>query len=516
MPIVGIDFGTTTSAVAIAENGEARLLPDASGRTLLPTVVYLPENKAPVVGVAARNRLNLAPERSFAGIKRFLGLNYRSPAAEQLAHLFGVKLHRGPDDLAAFRVDDRLWSAADLTREVFSVLRQTATQRLGNDGIRAVVTVPAGFSYNQRTALLDAAENAGIQIEQLMNEPTAAAIAYGLNTRIGQRIAVFDLGGGTFDFTILEVQRSAFEVLSTTADPMLGSSDIDGAIAAHMADALRQQHGLVVPRDKMGRLRPAAERMKIELSSALRSSASVAARWVGVQSNAVYEVSITRDELEHLARPLIAKCMSLVKSGLRAADMDAHQIDEIILVGGGALMPLVQHMNHEFFGREPLHRIDPERVVAIGAALWAEDRQEDATTDAPKPLSTTHRLHDRSAIGLGIETIAGLIDYIIPANARVPARGVRKFTTSSDYQESIRLKVYQGTARRAENCEPIGELLLDGLPRVPRGETSVTVTFVLDSNGLVLVSAVDSLSGVAREASLQSTLHPEPKSQTPP
>lgn len=504
MPIVGIDFGTTTSAVAIAENGVARLLEDASGRALLPTVVYLPENRSPVVGVAARNRLNLAPDRSFAGIKRFLGLNYRSPAAKELAHLFGVTLHRGPDDTVAFRVDDVLWSAADLTREVFSVLRKTAAQSLDQDGLRAVVTVPAGFSYVQRTALLDAAENAGIQIEQLMNEPTAAAIAYGLNTRIGQRIAVFDLGGGTFDFTILEVQESAFDVLSTTADPMLGSSDIDGAIAARMADALRAEHGLVVPRDKMGRLRPAAERMKIELSTADVSSAAVAAKWVGVQSNAVYEVSITRKELEHIARPLIAKCMNCVKRGLDAAQMQARDIDEIILVGGGALMPLVQQMNQEFFERPPLFRIDPERVVAIGAALWAEERQEDAAS----ALSQTHQLHDRSAIGLGIETVAGLIDYIIPANARVPARGVRKFTTNSDHQESIRLKVYQGTERRAKDCEPIGELYLDGLPRVRRGETSVTVTFVLDSNGLVLVSAVDSLSGVAREASLQSTLQP--------
>lgn len=504
MPIVGIDFGTTTSAVAIAENGVARLLHDASGRALLATVVYLPENKPPVVGVAARNRLNLAPDRSFAGIKRFLGLHYRSPAAKELAHLFGVTIHRGPDDSVAFRVDGTIWSAADLSREVFTVLRKTAVHSLNNESIRAVVTVPAGFSYVQRTALLNAAESAGIEIEQLMNEPTAAAIAYGLNTRIGQRIAVFDLGGGTFDFTILEVQESAFEVLSTTADPMLGSSDIDGAIAARMADDLRTKHGLVVSRNKMGRLRPAAERMKIELSSQEQSSAAVAAKWVGVESNEVYEVSITRQELEQLARPLIAKCMNCVKRGLVAAKMQAHEVDEIILVGGGALMPLVQKMNHEFFGRPPLYRIDPERVVAIGAALWAEDRQDDAL----KSLSKTHQLHDRSAIGLGIETIAGIIDYVIPANARVPARGVRKFTTSKDQQESIRLRVYQGTERRAIDCEPIGELLLDGLPKVRRGETSVTVTFVLDTNGLVLVSAVDSLSGVAREANLQSTLQP--------
>lgn len=504
MPIVGIDFGTTTSAVAIAENGEARLLKDSSGRALLPTVVYLPPNKAPVVGVAARNRLNLAPDRSFAGIKRLLGLDYRSPSAKELAQLFGLKLHRGPNDSVAVRVDDTVWSIGDLSREVFSVLRNTAAHSLGTDAFRAVVTVPAGFSYVQRTALLDASERAGIQIEQLMNEPTAAAIAYGLDTRIGQRIAVFDLGGGTFDFTILEVHKSAFEVLSTTADPMLGSSDIDGAIAAHMADELRTRHRLVVPREKMGRLRPAAERMKIELSTQDRSSASVAAKWVGVDSNAVYEVSIQRDELETLARPLIAKCMTIVKRGLEAAEMQAADLDEIILVGGGALMPLVHEMNREFFGRAPLHRIDPERVVAIGAALWAENLGNAALD----PMSQSHKLYDRTAIGLGVKTVAGVIDYIIPANARVPARGVRHFTTSTDNQGAICLKVYQGTKRRAEDCELIGELSLDNLPKGPRGKNSVTVTFVLDTNGLVLVSAVDSLSGVAREASLQSTFQP--------
>lgn len=504
MPIVGIDFGTTTSAVAIAENGQARLLPDASGRALLPTVVYLPKNKAPVVGVAARNRLNLAPERSFAGIKRLLGLDYRSPSAKELSHLFGLTLHRGPNDSVAVRVDDVLWSIADLTKEVFAVLRNNAAHSLGTDGFRAVATVPAGFSYVQRTALLDAAEKAGIQIEQLMNEPTAAAIAYGLNTRVGQRIAVFDLGGGTFDFTVLEVQSAAFEVLSTTSDPMLGSSDIDGAIAAHMADALRNTHSLVVPREKMGRLRPAAERMKIELSTQDRSTAAVAAKWVGMDSNAVYEVSIRRDELEALARPLIAKCMSIVKRGLEAANLEATDVDEIILVGGGALMPLVHEMNQDFFGRTPLHTIDPERVVVIGAALWAENLKN----VAQDPATEGHQLYDRTAIGLGVKTVAGVVDYVIPANARVPARGVRHFTTSANDQESIRLKVYQGTERRAEDCELIGELSLENLPKGPRGQNSVTVTFVLDTNGLVLVSAVDSLSGVAREASLQSTLQP--------
>lgn len=503
MRIVGIDFGTTTSAVAVAENGEAVLLDDPSGRSLLPTVVYIPPTQQAVVGIAARNRLNLSPDRSFAGIKRLLGLNYQSEGAKSLAKLFGWTIHRGPNDAAAMNVDGHLWSAVDLAAEVFQTLKQIAATRLDMPRVHAVVTVPAGFNHAQRKALIDAAERGGIQVERLMNEPTAAAIAYGLGARVGSRIAVFDLGGGTFDFTILEVQNNSFEVLSTTADAMLGSSDIDGALVAYMADKLREEHGLVVPQDKMSRLLPAAERIKIELSSKSSASAAVAAKWVGTPSRAIYDVEVTRVALEQIARPLIAKCMSGVRKGLQAANLDIQDMDEVVLVGGGSLMPLVQQMNAEFFQKVPLHSIDPERVVAIGAARWAEQM---GRTSSPN-IGSAAKLLDRSATGLGVATVAGIVDYVIPPNARVPASGVRHFTTSVENQTKIRLEVYQGTERRIEDCHTIGELVLDGLAPRPRGETSVEVTFVLDADGLVTISAVDGASGVAQEAQLRSATH---------
>lgn len=500
MRIVGIDFGTTSSAVAVAHRGEALLLEDPSGRPLLPTVVHIPPTQKPVVGIAARNRVNIAPERSFAGVKRLLGLSYQSEGAKSLAKLFGWTLHRGPNDAPAMRVDDRLWSAVDLATEVFSTLRNIAATRLETTSVRAVVTVPAGFTHAQRKALLDAAERGGIRVERLMNEPTAAAIAYGLDAQVGRRIAVFDLGGGTFDFTILEVHETSFEVLSTTADAMLGSSDIDGAVVAHMADLLREQHGLVVPQKMMSRLLPAAERIKIELSSKDVASAAVAAKWVGAASQAVYDVSVTRQELEQIARPLIAKCMSCVRQGLKAAGLRVSDMDEIILVGGGSLMPLVQQMNEEFFQRPPLYTIDPERVVVIGAACWAEQLSLESSNEP----SVARTLIDRSATGLGVGTVAGIVDYVIPANARVPASGIRHFTTSTENQTKIRIQVYQGTERRVEDCQTIGDLVLDGLTRAPRGVASVAVTFVLDAEGLVTISAVDGASGVAREAQLRS------------
>lgn len=503
MRIVGIDFGTTSSAVAVADANTAHLLEDASGRDLLPTVVHIPPTQKPVVGIAARNRLNISPERSFAGIKRLLGLSYQSDGAKRLATHFGWTLYRGPNDSAALRVDDHLWPAVDLATEVFAALKATASTRLGVSRIRAVVTVPAGFTHAQRKALIDAAERGGIGVERLMNEPTAAAIAYGLESQVGQRIAVFDLGGGTFDFTILQVHESSFEVLSTTADPMLGSSDIDGAIVAKMADMLREQYGIVVPQALMARLLPAAERMKIELSTKERAEAAISAKWVGGQSAGVYDIALTREELETLARPLIAKCMSCVRKGLEAAQLTVDDMHEVILVGGGSLMPLVQAMNTEFFRKLPLNTIDPERVVAIGAARWAAHLQEEQRN----PDSVVRTLIDRSAIGLGIGTVAGLVDYVIPPNSRVPASGVREFTTGVDNQRIVRLPVYQGIERRVEHCHAIGELVLEGLHPAPRGEISVTVTFVLDADGLITVSAVDSVSGISQEAHLRSTPH---------
>lgn len=505
MSIVGIDFGTTNSIVALAGDDGAELLKDASNRALLPTVVFLPRGKEPIVGIAARNRLNLSPERCFAGIKRLLGLKHQSSPSRQLEKLFGWRLERGPDNAAALSVDGQLWTAVDLSAEVFKSLHRIASARLSTPTVRAIITVPAGFTYAQRTALIQAAERGGIEVEQLMNEPTAAAIAYGLTSEKQRKIAVFDLGGGTFDFTVLEVHDANFDVLSTTADPMLGSSDIDGAIADYIADMLRKEHGLVVQRDRMNRLLPAAERMKIELSTKDITHASIAARWIGLPGQGVYQVSLTRQTLEGLARPLIAKCMSCVRKGLESAELGIHDLDEIILVGGGSLMPLVQELNTDFFGRTPLHDIDPEEVVAIGAALWAQ-QLERPKTQRPSDHTTQSTLHDRTAIGLGIGTIAGIVDYIIPANARVPAQGIRHFTTSHDGQQDIRLQIYQGTSRHIEDCQLLGEISLDNLPVVARGGSCVAVTFILDTNGLVLISAVDKTNGIAHETQLQSVL----------
>lgn len=497
--IVGIDFGTSSSAVAVSIDGVATLLEDRSGRSLLPTVVHVAPTGSGVVGTAARNRLNLAPERTFAGIKRLLGLRFDSDDAKQLARMFGWTLHRGVNDAAALLVDGKLWTAVDLAAEVFATLRETAAQRLDTASVHAVVTVPAGFTHAQRRAILDAADQGGISVERLLNEPTAAAIAYELHGTSGRKIAVFDLGGGTFDFTALEVKNDSFDVLSTTADAMLGSSDIDAAIAAAIADTLRAKHGIVVPDKMMPRLLPAAERMKIELSSRDSASAEVAAKWVGGTGNAIFHVEITRSELEVLARPLIARCMSCVRRGLSDGGIALRDIDDVVLVGGGTWMPLVRTMVTEFFGRRPLDTIDPERVVAIGAARWAETLHRRATTNAP-----VRHLLDRTAVGLGVGTVAGLVDYVIPPNAQVPARGIREFAASRDDVETLTLRIYQGTERRIDDCQAIGDLVLDNLPGGARGSFRVTVTFVLDAEGLVTISAVDSASGVSREAQLKS------------
>lgn len=499
MHIVGIDFGTSSSAVAVSSGGVATLLEDRTGRSLLPTVVHIAPNGTGVVGTAARNRLNLAPERTFAGIKRLLGLRFDSDDAKQLARMFGWELHRGVNDAAALLVDGKLWTAVDLAAEVFAALRDTAVARLDSASVHAVVTVPAGFTHAQRRAILDAADQGGISVERLLNEPTAAAIAYELHSQPGRKVAVFDLGGGTFDFTALQIKDDSFDVLSTTGDSMLGSSDIDVTIANAMADSLRSRHGIIVPGKMMARLLPAAERMKIELSARDTASAEISAKWVGGTGNAIYHVDINRAQLELLARPLIARCMTCVRRGLSDGNVELADIDDVILVGGGTLMPLVSAMVTEFFGRPPLATIDPERVVAIGAAAWAETLHQRTA-----PGTQVRHLMDRTAVGLGVGTAARLVDYIIPANAKVPASGIRAFTASCDDAREITLTIYQGTERRIDDCKAIGDLVLDNLPGGARGSLHVTVTFVLDAEGLVTISAVDSASGVPREAQLRS------------
>lgn len=498
--IVGIDLGTTTSAVAFSEGGVARLLEDQAGRTLLPTVVHVPSKGAPIVGIAARNRLNMAPERTFAGIKRLLGVHIDSAEAKSLSQLYGWTLQRGSNNQATFVVDDHAWRAVDLATEVFRELRSIAASHQEENKVHAVVTVPAGFTHAQRRATLDAAERAGLEVERLLNEPTAAAIAYGLESAVGQRIAVFDLGGGTFDITILEVQTTGFEVLATSGDTMLGSADIDGAIAQHICDALRSQHRTFVQPKFVPRLLPAAERMKIELSTSERASADVTSKWIGATGNEVFHIELDRAQVEALAKPFVQRCLACVRTCLQNAHLDIASIDDVILVGGGSLMPLVQRAVEAFFGRAPRMSIDPEHVVALGAARWAEELTHGT------PSHSVRTLIDRTANGLGIGTVAGIVDYVIAPNSAVPARATRLFTTSFDGQTRVKASVYQGIARRVEECQQIGEIVLEDLPAQRRGQTTVTVTFSLDAEGLITVSAVDTESGVSREVELHSAL----------
>ena len=500
MRIVGIDLGTTTSAVAFSEGGAARLLADPSGRYLIPTVVHVPPTGDPIVGIAARNRLNIAPDRTFAGIKRLLGVHIDSDEARSLSRLYGWQLERGANQQATFTVDDRPWRAVDLATEVYRSLRAIAQRHLNETKVRAVITVPAGFTHAQRRATLDAAERADIQVERLLNEPTAAAIAYGLESETGRKIAVFDLGGGTFDITILEVQSTGFEVLGTLGDTMLGSSDIDGAIAQHICDVLRTHHRTFVQPKYVPRLLPAAERMKIELSSAERSSADVTSKWIGAPGADVFHIEMDRAQVEALARPFVQRCLACVRACMEKANLEASDVDDVILVGGGSLMPLVQRAVESFFEKKPRQELDPEQVVVLGAARWAEELSQTTASNQTRTLA------DRSANGLGIGTIAGIVDYIIAPNSAVPAEGTRLFTTSSDWQTRVKATIYQGSSRRAEDCRPIGEIVLEDLPARRRGQTTVTVTFKLDAEGLVTVSAIDSDSGVSREVQFKGVL----------
>lgn len=504
MRVVGIDLGTTSSAVATIVDGKPQVLADSSGRQLTPSVVHFAPDGRSVVGVAARNRLNLQPERTVAHFKRLIGLQFDSDDAGNLARQHGWRLARGADNNALIQLGEQAKSPVELMRALAQSVEEIAERAPGEGTVHAVVTVPATFSHPQRKALIEAIEPTGLKVERLLNEPTAAAIAYGLNDDRERTIAVFDLGGGTFDFTVLKSGKNKLEVVATAGDPVLGGSDIDRQIAESLSERLRLQHSLPVTQKAVPRLLPAAERIKVELSDRDVAAAEISARWIGVDSDDIYHLAVSRSEVESAAQPIIERSLGCVRRALADAALGVEEIDELVLVGGGTLMPIIKRRVEAYFNRPGLQTIDPVRVVAIGAALWAEAlRPEFAESLASEPAP---RLIERTAIGLGVRTIGGLVDYIIPPLATLPAERTRIFSTGADDQTRIRLRIVQGTGRRAEGCQSIGELIIDELPPGPRGHTNVAVTFQIDHNGVLAVSAIDSSTGARRETTLSVAL----------
>ena len=496
---IGIDLGTTNSCVAAVVDGAPQVLKDASGARLFPSVVAFPPDAERLVGKPARLRTVIDPPNTVHSAKRIIGQAYGSERLQAVLPQLGYRVEEGENQEPIIVTRGGRHSAPEISSVVLTHLRRIAEAQLGASVTHCVVTVPANFSDTQRAATRRAAELAGMDVLRILNEPTAAAVAYGEARSVHQRIAVFDLGGGTFDISVLAVRDNLYEVVATGGDPFLGGDDIDHAISARFAEQFLREHRIDLTQNpsSQARLRVAAEQVKVKLSSelAVQGSLSEIAHGPGGKPLAL-KVSMDRDQLETLIAPLIDRALSTVERVLAEGGLTPGQIDEVILVGGPTRIPLIQRRVGELFGQPARGDINPMETVAIGAAAQAHTLLS--------PSSSDRVLLDVTPHSLRVATTGGYSRPLIAKNTHVPAEGHAVFTTGRDDQTEVVLRVCQGEASRFDDNALLGELILDGLPKARRGEVELEVSFVIDADGVLNVSARDRRSGARTNARLSA------------
>lgn len=490
--IIGIDLGTTNSCVSVMEGSEPVVIPNSEGHRTTPSVVAFTENGERKVGDPAKRQAITNPKRTIFSIKRFMGETYDQVKNEIKRVPYVVKDEHG---VPRIDIDGRLYSPQEISAMVLQKMKKTAEDYLGQEVTEAVITVPAYFNDSQRQATKEAGEIAGLKVARIINEPTAAALAYGLEkSDKDMKIAVYDLGGGTFDISILELGDGVFEVKSTNGDTHLGGDDFDHVIIDWLAEEFEKQHRVDLRKDPMAlqRLKEAAEKAKIELSSA--TSTEINLPYImpieGIPQHLV--ITLTRAKFEQLADKLIHATVEPCRKALEDAGLTAAQIDDVILVGGSTRIPAIQQVVKDFFGKEPSRNVNPDEVVAIGAAI-----QGGVLTGEVKDVL----LLDVTPLSLGIETMGGVMTKLIEANTTIPTRKSETFSTASDNQPSVEIHVLQGERQMARDNKTIGRFHLDGIPSAPRGVPQIEVTFDIDANGILNVSAKD--KGTGKEQSIR-------------
>ncbi len=498
---VGIDLGTTNSVVAIARDGKVVVVPDADGQRLHPSVVAFKPNGTCAVGLPARLRRVIDPRNTIFSAKRLLGQAFAAPAIQALIPHLPYEVRAGADGAPAIVARTRTHPVTDVAAMILTHLRELAERHAGAPVRECVITVPANFSDGQREATRRAGELAGMRVLRVLNEPTAAALAYGFGKNVHQRIAVFDMGGGTFDVTLLAVRDDFFEVLATGGDPFLGGDDMDGLIAGLLARQFLEQHRVDLLADPRASaiLRIAAEQIKGKLSTELEVAGSLSeiAHGVGGAPLAL-DFVVTRAQLERLIEPLIDRAIVTCEDVLAQAGVMAEHVDEVILVGGATRIPLVQRRVAEHFGRAPRSDLDPMQVVAEGAALQAM-----MLTAPPAQAARTPILIDVTPHALGLAIAGGYTDVLIERNQAIPAERTRVFATAREGQTEVVLRVCQGGERSFAANTPLGELRLTDLRAAPRGEVRIEVTFLVDADGILQVSARDAATGHASQVALR-------------
>ncbi|WP_299184126.1 molecular chaperone DnaK [uncultured Chryseobacterium sp.] len=495
--IIGIDLGTTNSCVAVMEGKDPVVIPNAEGKRTTPSIVAFTEDGERKVGDPAKRQAVTNPKKTVYSIKRFIGTHFKDDGSEIARVPYEVV--SGPNDTVKVKIDDREYTPQEISAMILQKMKKTAEDYLGQEVTRAVITVPAYFNDAQRQATKEAGEIAGLKVERIINEPTAAALAYGLDkNHKDQKIAVYDLGGGTFDISILDLGDGVFEVLSTNGDTHLGGDDFDDVIINWMADEFKAEEGVDLKSDAIAlqRLKEAAEKAKIELSSSPQTEINLPYITATATGPKHLVKTLTRAKFEQLASELVRRSMEPVAKALKDAGLSTSDIDEVILVGGSTRIPIIQEEVEKFFGKKPSKGVNPDEVVAVGAAI-----QGGVLTGDVKDVL----LLDVTPLSLGIETMGSVFTKLIEANTTIPTKKSEVFSTASDNQPAVSIRVGQGERPMFNDNKEIGRFDLTDIPPAPRGVPQIEVTFDIDANGILHVSAKDKGTGKEQSIKIQAS-----------